>query len=68
MMARLNLYRFIKHGIVGGIGVGVNFMVFNTIRHLNMWLGWISGIGIAFISNYVLNELWTFNRANEVNE
>lgn len=63
MIGRLNISRFIKHGIVGGIGVGINFIIFNSIRHFNLWLGWIGGIGVAFISNYVLNELWTFNRS-----
>lgn len=72
MIESLNIMRYFKSMGVGLIGVGINFTIFNISRkiaekmkflpeQLGYWGSWSFGIFIASISNYILNELWTFS-------
>lgn len=63
--------------MVGAFGVGVNYMIYFPTREiitldfalsvfkLHIDFMWLAGIGVSAISNYVLNELWTFNEAGQ---
>ncbi len=69
----LNLSRAIKFFIVGAIGCIPNYIIYNMFRGFDFYImsiyvniGWCLGIFAGFISNYCLNEMWTFNRVNEV--
>lgn len=58
---KLSKVRLVKFLIVGGIGVGINYIVFWSLRKImSLDIAWIIGIGISATSNYVLNELWTW--------
>jgi dolichol-phosphate mannosyltransferase len=55
--------RFMKFGIVGGLGVIVNLFSMTLIIHLIGWQNWrASALAtfIATINNYILNNVWTF--------
>lgn len=63
MMLNLNLNRFIKFCIIGALGTIPNFVVFSLLKHIDIWIiniGWIFGIIAGMISNYILNEWWTW--------
>lgn len=53
--------RFIKVGIVGGIGAVIQFSIFNFLR-LTLAPEYANAIAveIAVISNFIINNLWTF--------
>lgn len=55
--------RFLKFAIVGAIGFGVDFAVFNLVRNV-FGLGAVSAnvvsFAVAVTSNFLLNRYWTF--------
>jgi dolichol-phosphate mannosyltransferase len=56
--------RMTKFGLVGATGVGVNLAVFTLLTHvfqLHYLLAGPIGIETALISNYLLNNNWTFS-------
>ncbi len=65
---RENLVRFVKFGLVGGVGVGVNWMFFE----FGIWLfggfgeriaygaGVVLGIAVSILTNFVFNDVWTW--------
>ncbi len=55
--------KFIKFGIVGFIGYLVNAFGLELFARLvaKQWLVWLLGTEMAIISNFILNNLWTFN-------
>jgi putative flippase GtrA len=74
----LNGKRLIKFLIVGALGVGINYAIYFPTKDLVTWnfvfmafkfhvdFMWLAGICISAISNYILNEFWTFNEAGQV--
>jgi len=54
--------RFIKFGTVGFIGFLVNYFFLRTFRNLNAGeiLSWLLSTEIAILSNFTLNNIWTF--------
>jgi putative flippase GtrA len=59
---RLDRNRFFKSLVVGASGVGVNYIVYTTsLRVLPNISAWLFGIVVASITNYILNEVWTFS-------
>lgn len=54
--------RFIKFGIVGFTGFIVNFLFLRLFRDMGFSepLSWLFSTEMAIISNYTLNNLWTF--------
>ena len=54
--------RFIKFGTVGFIGFLVNYFFLRTFRNLNAGeiLSWLLPTEIAILSNFTLNNIWTF--------
>lgn len=56
--------KFIKFGIVGASGVGVDFGITWLCKEklrLNKYVANSTGFLCAVVSNYVLNRVWTFN-------
>ncbi|MBI3159453.1 MAG: GtrA family protein [Chloroflexi bacterium] len=55
--------RFLKFAVVGAIGFGVDFLVFNLVRNL-IGLAPVPANVVSFLaavtSNFVLNRYWTF--------
>jgi putative flippase GtrA len=57
------ILKFIKFGVVGVSGVGVDFGITWICREkirLNQYVANSTGFMFAVISNYVLNRIWTF--------
>lgn len=57
------LRRFIQFGLVGLSGVGVNmgtFWLFTRIGHVKDLVALIFAYTAATISNFILNDIWTF--------
>jgi dolichol-phosphate mannosyltransferase len=55
--------RFIKFGIVGVVGTGVTYLfwiLLNVIFHVPDRLALGIAIEISIISNFILNNIWTF--------
>jgi len=54
--------RFIKFGTVGFIGFLVNYFFLRMFRNLNAGeiLSWLLSTEIAILSNFTLNNIWTF--------
>ncbi|MBV6441006.1 MAG: GtrA family protein [Haliscomenobacteraceae bacterium CHB4] len=56
--------KFIKFGIVGASGVGVDFGITWLCKEklrLNKYVANSTGFLCAVVSNYLLNRVWTFN-------
>ncbi|MBI4286756.1 MAG: glycosyltransferase [Chloroflexi bacterium] len=63
MKRKGELTRFLKFCLVGGSGVGVNegfFWIFKELVGLPLVLSNAMGIEVSIISNYVLNDFFTF--------
>jgi putative flippase GtrA len=72
-LSKLNSKRLIKFLLVGTLGVGINYIIYFPTRDLitmdfsligfifHIDFMWFVGIGISALSNYILNELWTFS-------
>lgn len=63
-----DLVRFIKFGIVGGSGILVNMgglWFFTEIVGLYYLVSSVLAIGLAMISNFVWNDLWTWRDRGE---
>lgn len=57
----LELKRFLKMCIVGSVGLGVQFLVFNLLRqHMSAFNASQIAVGAAIINNYLLNSQFTF--------
>lgn len=57
------IYRFFKFAVVGGIGAVIQFIfwkIFNNIFGISSRLALAISIEIAIISNFLLNNIWTF--------
>ena len=56
--------RFIKFGTVGFIGFIVNFLFLRLFRSMGFseTLAWLFSTEMAIISNYTLNNIWTFGK------
>lgn len=54
--------KFIKFGTVGFIGYLVNAIVLQVMTVLNApgWLAWSVPVELSIISNFLLNNIWTF--------
>lgn len=54
--------RFIKFGIVGGTGFIVNYISLELFRKTGITTYWAAFMGteLAIISNFILNNIWTF--------
>lgn len=48
--------------MVGASGVGMNYLIYKVFS-LFIWndLAWLTGVLLSATSNYVLNEMFTFN-------
>jgi dolichol-phosphate mannosyltransferase len=57
----------LKFALVGGIGVFVNLGSFTVLLHLGMnkFLASPIAIEISIISNFILNNMWTFSGRNK---
>lgn len=55
--------RFIKFAVVGGTGFIINFVLLRFFRSLGFseTLNWLFSTEAAIISNYTLNNFWTFS-------
>ena len=72
-LSRLSGRRMIKFLIVGASGVLVNYIIYFPNREIitfdfiimafkfHVDFMWLVGICVSAISNYILNEIWTFN-------
>jgi putative flippase GtrA len=63
LVQRLLKSRFVRFGIVGGIGVAVNYgfyVLFHDLLGLYDLLALVLAIEISIINNFILNERWTF--------
>lgn len=65
---KLNKVRYVKFLVVGVIGTIPNYIIYMFLRHIEfkmsfivLNIGWISGIMVGATSNYILNEVWTFD-------
>ncbi len=66
----MNRKRYIKFLIVGAIGVIPNYIIYYLLRNFDFFIGkiiyvnigWVLGIIAGATSNYILNEVWTFDR------
>ncbi len=59
------LRRFIKFGVVGGVGTAVNLGVLylcTDIANIQYLLSYCISFTCSVTNNYLLNSLWTFNR------
>jgi putative flippase GtrA/SAM-dependent methyltransferase len=58
----LDKYRWLRFGIVGGIGTLIHFAVLFSFTKLGLWyiFSAIVAVLVAATSNYILNQLWTF--------
>lgn len=56
--------RFIKFGVVGFIGYLVNAFGLSLFARLNFaeWAIWATATELAIISNFILNNIWTFRK------
>lgn len=64
---KINFPKFLRFGIVGSIGTGINFTVYymmTEIASLSFNASAIGAFGVAVTSNYVLNHQWTFRAEN----
>lgn len=62
---KLNLNRYFKFLVVGASGTIINFLVFKMIINFtSLNFAWLLGVIAGATSNYVLNEIWTFNDTN----
>jgi dolichol-phosphate mannosyltransferase len=54
--------RFVKFGVVGGIGFLVNYIGLEILRRLGFstYISTLLATELAIISNFILNNLWTF--------
>ena len=55
--------RFMKFGLVGGIGIVVNLTAMAIIIHFTGWRDWRASALATFfasVNNYFLNNMWTF--------
>ena len=65
-MIHLNKKRWIKFCIVGAIGTIPNYIMFNIFKGMEVTIlfpiniGWMFGIFAGMTSNYILNEVWTW--------
>jgi len=60
----ISLHEFIKFSLVGLSGVGVNFssyFVLTRLLEINPYLSPIFSIELSIISNFLLNDKWTFS-------
>lgn len=58
------ILKFLKFGIVGASGVGVDFGITWICKeklHLNKYVANSTGFLCAVVSNYLLNRVWTFH-------
>lgn len=63
-----DLVRFIKFGIVGGSGILVNMgglWFFTEVVGIYYLISSVLAIGLAMISNFVWNDLWTWRDRGE---
>jgi putative flippase GtrA len=61
-MKQLNLNRYIKFIIVGAFGIIPNYIIYFILRAIiPNDVAWFIGICAGATSNYILNEVWTFN-------
>lgn len=61
------LLKFVKFGIVGAMGVVIDFGLTWYCKEKLRWnkyIANITGFSIAVINNYILNRLWTFKSTN----
>lgn len=59
--------QFFRYSLVGASGVVVNgAFYFGSMTFLNFHhsYAWAAGIGVAWITNFLLNKFWTFNDGN----
>src|SRR5512138_4037424 len=64
LITRLYRSRFVRFGIVGGTGVVVNYgfyVFFHEALGIYYLLASVLAIEMSLISNFVLNERWTFH-------
>jgi len=57
------LKRLIQFGLVGLTGVGVNmgtFVLLREVAHLYDLVAIVLAVGASIVSNFVLNDIWTF--------
>jgi|SRR5690606_9223143 len=57
------LFQFFKFGVVGFIGLCLNFSITYVLKEKLLWNKFIAnavGFSVAVISNYALNRVWTF--------
>lgn len=63
MNLRSHALRFIRFGIVGGVGAVVNTVVLYLLVHYGGWNHLVAGsvaTEVAILSNFVMNDRWTF--------
>ena len=57
------ILRILKFGIVGATGVVVNMGLlafFKGVLHIPLWLAGFLAIELSILSNFVLNDIWTW--------
>lgn len=65
---RIFSWIFVKFGIVGAIGVLVNFLVYwilTSALGVNHLLAGTIATELAIINNFILNDLWTYRQRRE---
>ncbi len=59
-----NIHQFIKFAIVGAVGAVINLgliQLFSVIIGWNDYLAFAIGFTVSVISNFIFNDIWTFN-------
>lgn len=62
MKLRRGVKQFIKFGVVGASGAGVNFVLYHVCLHFFVpkWLAFAIGFLVGGVNNYWWNRHWTF--------
>jgi putative flippase GtrA len=61
------IFKFLKFGIVGFLGMGIDFSITFLLKEklkIHRYISSSAGFTIAASSNYLLNRLWTFGSNN----
>ncbi|WP_257670372.1 GtrA family protein [Parapedobacter tibetensis] len=67
MLVYLLVLQFFKFGLVGFIGLCIDFSITYILKEKLLWNKFIAnavGFSVAVVSNYVLNRIWTFESSD----
>jgi 2-polyprenyl-3-methyl-5-hydroxy-6-metoxy-1,4-benzoquinol methylase len=68
---KLHFNRFLKFSVVGGIGAGITFgltWLFTEQFGFHYMVSMVIAVGVATVSNFTLNTVWTFALGRNMND